>query len=142
VIRLHVPPLRERKEDIPELCGHLLAKLVSGLAFELPESEMQKLMFYDWPGNVRELKNILERACILNEERVIRPSELLGGPARAGQGKSQRPDEKTINSLAEVEKNHIRLVLERNSGNITRTARTLGIAISTLKRKIKAYELS
>jgi DNA-binding NtrC family response regulator len=137
VIRLHVPPLRERREDIPELCEHLLAKLVSGLAFELPEAEMQKLMFYDWPGNVRELKNILERACILGEEQVIKPSELLGGPGRP----AGRPDEPTVNSLAEVEKNHIRLVLERNSGNITRTARALGIAITTLKRKIKAYEL-
>jgi DNA-binding NtrC family response regulator len=137
VIRLHVPPLRERREDIPELCDHLLAKLVSGLAFELTETEMQKLMFYDWPGNVRELKNILERACILSEEQVIRPSELLGGPGRP----ASLPDEPTVNSLAEVEKNHIGLVLERNSGNITRTARALGIAITTLKRKIKAYEL-
>ncbi len=137
VIRLHVPPLRERREDIPELCEHLLAKLVSGLAFELSETEIQKLMFYDWPGNVRELKNIMERACILSEEQVIRPSELLGGPVRT----DGRPDEPTVNSLAEVEKNHIRLVLERNSGNITRTARALGIAITTLKRKIKAYAL-
>ena len=139
VIRIHMPPLRERPEDIPELCDYLLNKMVSGLYAELPDPEMEKLKEYDWPGNVRELRNILERASILHRGQAIRPSELLDSP---GSGKSDnRETGADAVSLMEVERSHIKLMLEEHSGNLTRTAKSLGIALSTLKRKIKAFSL-
>jgi DNA-binding NtrC family response regulator len=141
VIRIHIPPLRERPGDVPELCEYLLNKLISGLYVELPGPELTKLMEYDWPGNVRELKNILERASILHRGQVIKPSELLevSGSDRSGPRESLA-DADAI-SLAAVEKNHIKLMLEDHSGNYTKTAKALGIALSTLKRKIKSYSL-
>jgi DNA-binding NtrC family response regulator len=141
VIRIHIPPLRERPEDIPELCDYLLNKVVSGLYAELPDSELKKLMEYDWPGNVRELKNILERASILHRGQTIRPSELLDSPAGGRVGNRELGATADAVSLMEVEKGHIKLMLEEHSGNLTRTAKSLGIALSTLKRKIKAYGL-
>lgn len=139
VIRIHIPPLRERPGDIPELCDYLLNKLVSGLYAELPREELEKLMQYSWPGNVRELKNILERASILHRGRTIKPSELLDMPG-GDESRSRRLHADAV-SLMEVEKNHIKFMLEENSGNLTRTAKALGIALSTLKRKISTYGL-
>jgi DNA-binding NtrC family response regulator len=139
VIRIHIPPLRERPQDIPELCNYLLNKMVSGLYAELPDSELEKLMEYDWPGNVRELKNILERASILHRGQTIKPSELLD-PLGGGKPGTREPGAATDTiSLMEVEKSHIKLMLEEHAGNLTRTAKSLGIALSTLKRKIKTY---
>jgi len=77
VIRIHIPPLREHREDISELCSYLLSQIARGRAVELPESETALLMEYDWPGNVRELKNILERSVFLRKGPVLRPSQLL-----------------------------------------------------------------
>jgi DNA-binding NtrC family response regulator len=141
VIRIHVPPLRERPEDIPGLCDYLLSKMTGGLYAELPDSELEKLMKYSWPGNVRELRNILERASILHRGQTIRPSELLDplGTIRSGTGETGSAA--GAMSLIEVEENHIKQVLEEHSGNLTRSAKSLGIALSTLKRKIKTYDL-
>ncbi|MFC1654842.1 sigma 54-interacting transcriptional regulator, partial [Myxococcota bacterium] len=141
VIRIHIPPLRERPEDIPELCDYLLNKLVSGLYAQLTGPELEKLKKYDWPGNVRELRNILERASILHRGQTIRPSELLDPPGSGRPGTSEAGADADAISLMEVEKSHIKLMLEEHSGNLTRTAKALGIALSTLKRKIKAYGL-
>ena len=139
VIRIHVPPLRDRPEDIPGLCDYLLSKMAGGPYPGLSDSEQKKLMKYEWPGNVRELKNILERASILHRGQTIRPSELLDplGVNRSDAGEAGAG----ALSLEEVEKNHIKLSLKEHSGNLTRTAKSLGIALSTLKRKIKIYGL-
>ncbi len=141
VIRIHIPPLRERTEDIPELCSYLLKK-IGARDLVLPEPEIEKLKSYKWPGNVRELRNVLERALIL-QKGSIRPSELLCPPS------VQQPQSKLfgtggapeIEPLIEVEKNYIRQALARLSGNYTKTARALGVSLSTLKRKIKEYGL-
>src|SRR3990172_10318923 len=77
VIRIHIPPVRDRRGDIPELCDFLIKKMAGGHEVNLPESEIEKLKEYDWPGNVRELRNVLERAFILQKGPVLRPSELL-----------------------------------------------------------------
>jgi DNA-binding NtrC family response regulator len=139
VIRIHIPPLRERQSDIPELCDYLIKKITEGRDVGLSGQEIEKLMAYDWPGNVRELKNILERAIILQKDTELRPSELLVKKQTAPllNNISGIP----VMTLEEVEKNHIKSAFSRFSGNITKTSGALGISISTLKRKIKAYGL-
>jgi len=138
VILIHLPPLRNRRGDIPALCSHLL-KTITGRSLEVPDRDLVQLMKYDWPGNVRELRNILERAVLLQKGEVIEPSELLGEPAHSGQASSSGEmwDGEELLTLEEVENRHIRHVLDRFSSNYTRAAKSLGISLSTLKRKLK-----
>lgn len=142
VIRIQLPPLRERRQDIPELCSYLLRQMGYRHAV-LSEVERANLMAYDWPGNVRELKNILERAIILQHGSVLRPSLLLeaarGDAPTAPVCPPLAGDD--MATLAEMEKRHIRLTLDKLTGNLTQTARALDISLSTLKRKIKEYSL-
>lgn len=144
VIKLHLPPLRERRDDIPYLCDCLIRKLAKGRDLKLAEGETDRLKRYDWPGNVRELRNVIERAVILQQGTEIRPSELLirtvvkAEPAvavrpAASDGKAARLDD--------LERAHIISALEEQKGNYSRTARALGISLSTLKRRLKQYNL-
>ena len=142
VIRIHIPALRERRECIPILCDHLLRQLPGSREIKINDDELSKLKAYDWPGNVRELKNILERAVILQSGPEIRPSELIRETGvRRGPVPVASVSDDPIMTLEEMEKNHIRRVLAGLSGNITRTAKALGISLSTLKRKIRNYGL-
>lgn len=142
VIRIHIPALRERRECIPILCDHLLRQLPGSREIKINDDELSRLKAYDWPGNVRELKNILERAVILQSGPEIRPSELIRETGdRRGPVPVAFVSDDPIVTLEEMEKNHIRQVLAGLSGNITRTAKALGISLSTLKRKIKDYGL-
>jgi DNA-binding NtrC family response regulator len=144
VIRIHIPPLRERRECIPLLCDHLLRQL-TGREIKINDHELSRLKTYDWPGNVRELKNILERAVILQSGSELLPSELLGKTNDRDHRGTDAPSssrEGDIATLEEIEKNHIQHALNSLSGNITRTAKVLGISLSTLKRKIKDYDLN
>ena len=141
VIRLHMPPLRERAEDIPELCRFFLGLRSRGSASVLPEEEILRLQDYGWPGNVRELKNIIERAAILHRD-ILRPAALLGNNAAAATATAFPPrvatgDNRPLASLADVEREHIARVLAEHAGNYSRAARTLGISLSTLKRKLR-----
>ncbi len=142
IIRIHMPPLRERHKDIPELCGYLLKKIARGSEMKLSDSEIARLMEYDWPGNVRELRNILERAYLLQKGPSFHPSELL---AMGGTPPKCSPEaafaEKGFETLEEVEKNYIKYTLDKLSHNYTQTAKSLGISLSTLKRKVKEYGL-
>lgn len=143
VIRIHIPPLRERRGDIPELCAFLLKKIACGRDTRIDDADMKKLMDYEWPGNVRELKNILERAAILQKGPVLRPSELLlmpAGPASVAPSEDADGEEGIV-LLEELEKKHISATLRKLSGNYTRTAKALGISVSTLKRKVGEYGL-
>jgi len=140
VIRLHLPPLRERREDIPELCRFFLAGRGRGRAAVLPDEEIGRLQGYSWPGNVRELRNIIERALIVHRE-ILRPADLLGKiVAGVGYRESAAPPaadaDGTPSSLATIESDHIARVLAHHAGNYSRAARTLGISLSTLKRKL------
>jgi DNA-binding NtrC family response regulator len=140
VIRIHIPPLRDRREDIPELCEYFIHTMAHGRYANLPDSEVARLKEYEWPGNVRELKNVLERSLILHKGSELRPSEFLNGGRKPSSTTSVTPSRGNGNSsLAEVEKKHIRHVLNTCSGNYTRTAQALGISLSTLKRKVKRY---
>ncbi len=110
---------------------------------KLSDSEIARLMEYDWPGNVRELKNILERAYLLQKGPSFHPSELL---ATGGSSPKCAPEasfaEKGFETLEEVEKKYIKDVLDKLSHNYTQTAKSLGISLSTLKRKVKEYGLT
>ena len=138
VIRIHLPPLRDRRGDIPALCSHLL-KSITGRSLEVPDRDLVRLMKYDWPGNVRELRNILERAVLLQKGAVIEPSELLGEATHSAQASSfvETQDREELLTLEAMENRHIRHVLDKFSSNFTRTAKALGISLSTLKRKLK-----
>jgi DNA-binding NtrC family response regulator len=139
VLRIEMPPLRERPGDLKQLVEVLLGRL-GGDGLMLADGELDRLAAYAWPGNVRELRNVLERSIILAEPGPLRPSSLL--PAAAVEG-SRRPEAlvSRIATLEEVERDHIGEALLQLSGNLTRTADALGIALSTLKRKVARYGL-
>jgi DNA-binding NtrC family response regulator len=140
VIRIHIPPLRERREDIAELCAYFIQTMANGREAYIPDAELLKLTEYGWPGNVRELKNIIERTLLIQKGPLLRPSEFLGGQLRPSSA-FPPPDRNGVVSLEDVEKRHIRHMLDSYSGNYSRAARALGISLSTLKRKVKSYGL-
>jgi len=142
VIALHLPPLRERKEDIPLLVDAFLARLAENREEppkQLSESALELVQAYNWPGNVRELENALERAVILSDSDVIPPSAL---PERVTILTPERliEDRPTPNpTLETIERAYILWVLNSEGGNKTRAAETLGIDPSTLHRKLSRF---
>ena len=149
VIPIHIPALRERREDIPILVAHLIQKHVrsSGLPMKTfsPEA-MEKLLAYAWPGNVRELENLVQRCLMLSDGPIIGPSEIpLGGhggggtPAPATFSSSDTAEDLT---LEELEKRHILRVLEHTGWHRKRTATILGIDPSTLYRKLERFGIT
>jgi len=142
VMQIHMPPLRSRREDIPVLCEHFIQQIAPGSTIELEDGELDRLMAHDWPGNVRELNNVLERAMIIQKGPLITPSRmLLKGSVSDIPPPADAMKTDSIPTLEEMEKQHIRKALDVLSGNYTRTAKALGIALSTLKRKVKKYGL-
>lgn len=140
VFRIHVPPLRERREDIPLLVEHFLGMLgPRDRPYRLADETLIHLTAYDWPGNVRELRNVLERCLILSENHVILPQNL----PRELTGNLHRPSaiSDTCLPLHEIERLHIQKALDLFAGNRSETAKALGISRKTLYRKIKAYGL-
>jgi two-component system, NtrC family, response regulator AtoC len=135
VLHIHLPPLRERLDDLPDLCRCFIDEVSRGKKIRLPDEELQLLRAYSWPGNVRELKNILERAVILQEDGCIYPSRLL--QASETPGAPAPPDAAEVLPLEWVEQEHIQFALERFGHNYTQTAKALGIGLSTLKRKLR-----
>jgi len=145
VIKMHLPSLRERREDIPALCEVLLTKVGKGRQLRLTDGQIEKMMQYDWPGNVRELRNILERAAILQQGPELQPAELLRIPAgktrQTVRAVEHKPAAGSSATLDDVEKDHILSALAEHSGNLSRAARAVGISLSTLKRKLKKYHV-
>ena len=137
VISIKMPPLNKRKEDIPLLAEHFLHRFIQETNKDIDKIDreaMDELMLYDWPGNVRELENAIERAVVVAKERKILPEYLpifCHEPLHAPRN----------NSLQEIEKAHIRLILTDNDWNIARCAKILDIDRSTLYSKIKRYNL-
>ena len=140
VVELHVPPLRERRDDILPLGRLLLAesavrmgRKISGLA----PSAADQLLRYGWPGNVRELENAMERAVVLARGSRVEVEDLPEEIRRAAP--KPVPIAETVQPLGLVEKAYILEVLELNGGNRTHTAQQLGIGSPTLYRKLKSY---
>ncbi|MRR15150.1 MAG: sigma-54-dependent Fis family transcriptional regulator [Deltaproteobacteria bacterium] len=142
VIRLHIPRLADRKEDIPRLCEYFIRCMSRDPHLGLAESELVKLMEYTWPGNVRELKNVIERSLIVQRNQPLRPSLLLRtGMASPSSFGPTAADEGELLTLAAAEQKYIRQALKKCSGNYSQSAKALGISLSTLKRKVKSYRL-
>ncbi len=139
VLRIHLPPLRERLEDIPQLCRHFIEKAAGSKEVTLPEEEVDRLQQYEWPGNIRELKNIIERSLILHKT-ILYPSRLLSTPSSLASA-SRPASPAAIKALEQVEKEYITNVLKLLSNNLSQAARALGISLSTLKRKTREYGL-
>jgi two-component system nitrogen regulation response regulator NtrX len=141
VIPFYVPPLRERKEDIPALAGYFLGEFARGYGRkpkELTPQAMQLLQEHHWPGNVRELKNLIERIVILNPQSRIDARHIPLQPARRNSG--DKPER--YGSLQDVreaaEREYIQKKLEEAAGNVSRTAELLGLERSNLYRKMKS----
>jgi len=139
VIPIQLPPLRDRREDIPLLVDHLLEQLCveTGRKVEsVSHDAMALLMEHPWPGNVRELRNVLERAVVVASGSSIQAPDL--GLLEAARGEAAAGDMAT---LEQVERRHIAHVLAKSGGNITQAARVLDIDRVTLYNKIKKYHL-
>lgn len=137
VISFLMPPLRERKEDIPLLADHFLARFSQEMnqpVDTFSREAMDEMMLYDWPGNVRELENAVERAVVVGKGRAIQAENLpifQAEPCITVAGKT----------LKEVEKAHIHQILNDTRWNIAKSAKVLGIDRSTLYSKIKRYNI-
>lgn len=138
VITIHIPPLRERKEDIPLLVQHFLNKYSHETTKQVDRTTTEAMSFlktYDWPGNIRELENAIERAVVLSKSRT------LGADAfsflRPAKSRTRGP-----RTLQEVEKDYIEEVLEQQDWNITHSAKILGINRVTLHKMIKRLGLN
>jgi two-component system response regulator HydG len=140
VIALTLPPLRDRRDDIPLLAHHFLSRDGDD-GFELDPAAEEALCRYSWPGNVRELENALERAAVLTSGRTIPlsalPERVVSPPAR--KIVEDAPPENP--TLEVIERAYIKWVLESEGGNKSRAAEVLGIDPSTLYRKISRYGL-
>jgi PAS domain S-box-containing protein len=148
VIRLRIPPLRERREDIPLLMNHFMARnnlRRSKQIKKVSQSALRMLLNYDFPGNVRELENIIEHAMILTKGIEIQPRNL---PAYLRRNPDEIPLHRTLpkgRDLAVLEKVEIDLIsraLDRHGGSTAAAAKELGIHRSTLWRKLKRYGLA
>ena len=143
VITIKLPPLRERKDDIPLLASHFLKKFERSLGrggMRFSKGAMKLLLGYAWPGNVRELENTIERAAILAETDVVHshdlPDKLRTNALPAG----VEMDNGNV-TLEDLEREHIKRVLGKVEGNKDRAAQMLGIHVSTLYRKMQRYRL-
>ena len=136
VFTIELPPLRNRRDDIPALARHFLdrfARQMDSRITQISPPAMELLMNYDWPGNIRELSNAIERAMVVGRPPAIAPGDL---PVRRGPSCVA-----TVQSLEEVEKQHIAAVLASTSGNVTRAAEILQVDRVTVYNKIKKYGL-
>jgi DNA-binding NtrC family response regulator len=142
VIEIRIPPLRDRREDIPLLAMHFLERLARELGKnidEISEGAFKILMDYDWPGNVRELENAVERAIVTCHDRVMTEEDFsfLAHNDLSGRTWAIPPGM----TLQEMERQSIIVTLQRTGGNIKESASILGIDRSTLYEKIKRYEI-
>jgi DNA-binding NtrC family response regulator len=137
VVGLTLPPLRQRKQDIPLLADHFLQRYVQEThrsIDRISREALDEMMVYDWPGNVRELENAIERAVVVGKTRQILPEDLpivCRAPVAAARA----------TTLEDIERTHIRQILDDHHWNVARSARVLGIDRSTLYSKIKRYAL-
>jgi two-component system response regulator HydG len=143
LLSLRIPPLRERRQDIPPLIAHFLERIVhdSGQGKSFSEEALKAMVVYDWPGNVRELENCVERTCAFTSGSLIHTTDLppeianLPSPeASNGNGHAGK-----IIRIAELEKQTILSAVAELNGDKLRAARLLGIGKTTLYRKLRHY---
>ena len=148
VVSITLPPLRERRSDIPMLAQYFLDRMAEGENIKFTSAAMKLLMRYDWPGNVRELDNCISRAVTLGDRKVIdegdlSPALLLGGGKNRTE--SAAPDEEDASStvaLDELERITIQRVFDKVGGDKAKAGELLGISRATLYRKLKRYQIT
>ena len=143
VIPITLPPLRQRKEDIPLLTQHFIERLDAELERKvegLTAEAMELLMRHDWPGNIRELRNTLERAIVVASGHLIQAKD-LGLALSAASAPSAGEETSPLASLDDVERAHVARVLRAAGGNVSQAARVLGIDRVTLYAKMKKYDI-
>ena len=136
-VEIHLPPLRERAEDIPLLAGHFLKQHAARYRKRLEgfdDAAHKSLLEYSWPGNVRELEHAVERAVLMAQGSVITARDV--GLQRSQRDASRRLEDM---SLEEVESFLIQKALERYGGNVGQTAQALGLSRSALYRRLQRY---
>jgi transcriptional regulator with PAS, ATPase and Fis domain len=144
-VTVHLPPLRDRRSDIPVLVHYFLNRYAPGAHVQVTPAAMKSLLQYDWPGNVRELENCIARALTLGDQEVIDVRDLP--PAiRAEHSVSQGVTTEDASSLsttalAEMEKMTILRVFEQANGDKALAGKMLGISRATLYRKLKRYNI-
>jgi transcriptional regulator with PAS, ATPase and Fis domain len=157
VARIGLPPLRERREDIPAMVEHILASQAaaqpqirsqsgasSRVARSIEPAALSRLMAYRWPGNVRELENELMRAAALSHETIASAdlSPHVGGDETGGLTPEDHPDNLTLRPRVErLERSLLREALGRHAGNQTRAAEALGLSRFGLQKKLKRYHM-
>ena len=151
VLSLHLPPLREKKEDIPLLCEHLIQKYNKELnrdIKDITDQAMEYLIHYSWPGNIRELESVIYEAMVLSDSFFVEEKNLpmrLKGADAEKEGvlfESGKPLNEEIQSLTEkVEKKLIKKALQEAGGNKTKAAQKLGISRKTLFNKMTQYNI-
>lgn len=158
VVRIHLPPLRERREDIPLLAKFFLSRLSSttaGTSYRFSHEALETLSHYHWPGNVRELENTIQRAVVLANTNVLLPSDIPLGQMSPSQSASQKPPtleaaihflfEEAVKSKEELlpwlEREFTQRALERTENNQVQAAKLLGITRATLRKRIERFDL-
>jgi DNA-binding NtrC family response regulator len=142
-ITVPVPPLRERRADIPLLVEHFAAQgSRPGRKLRFSREAMERLMNYPWPGNIRELRNLVERLLILHEGEEVQASDLPPELGATPPAASPDPPEVPLVSLEEIERRHVERVLRATGWNKAQAARVLDVDIKTLNKKIRDYGLS
>jgi DNA-binding NtrC family response regulator len=153
VVNLRLPPLRDRREDIPLLAAHFLDRISRehGRKFTLSDEALRTMMRYDWPGNVRELENSVERACALSSGPVLHlgdlPSQLQQQELEARRSSTARAEPEgngasEVRTLAELEREAILDAIRTLNGDKLQAAKLLGIGKTTLYRKLKEYGIT
>jgi transcriptional regulator with PAS, ATPase and Fis domain len=151
VVAIHLPPLRERLEDIPLLVRHFLNRYSQESEKSITavsDKAMDLLCTYPWPGNIRELENTIEQAVALSSQQILTPDDLpveVRDPAASNSFQNSSQDEQFLfpdtPTLEEVKKRYVLHVLSRNQGNISRTAKILNIDRRSLYRMLARYKI-
>jgi two-component system response regulator AtoC len=141
VVEIHVPPLRERRPDIPLLIKHLLNKINRELhkkVTKIPKEVMEGLVNYPWPGNVRELENLLTRAIVLSTGNILLPESF---PELFGNLQGNLKESEVIKPLEQIEMEHVAKALVFTHWDKGKACELLGISRPTLRKKIEKYNL-
>ncbi len=145
VMTIHLPALKDRAEDIPALVHHFLStRQLGNTPYQVDPAAMSALVRYPWPGNIRELANVIERAQILAENQTITlddlPENMLSTPANSASPPGRAESSNPV-FLEEVERKHVRQVLEQMKGNKVQAAKAMGISRRRLYRLVEKYDL-
>ncbi len=155
IFPIHVPALRERKDDIPALAYHFLNAFSAELGkkvTDISEGAMSALVNYDWPGNVRELENVMQRAAILTSDNVIRQAHLVSiidpsapqadfAAPRTGDELKRVKKAAREKSVEEIEKQFVLEALKRNGWNVTKSAEDTGMQRPNFQALMKKYAI-